>query len=239
MCGFISVFSENIDGKFIKILREATKNIKHRGPDKTNYLSGKNFLFSFNRLSIQDISNDASQPMFSENKRYIIVFNGEIYNFKELRKILESKGIKFKSSGDTEVLINLFQIFKEKILNMIEGIFSVVIFDKIKKEIFIARDEFGVKPIYFFKKNNLLIISSELKAFLPFAKLGLIDWSFNRKHIKEQLIFRTLSGDQTLIKQIKKVLPGHYIRATKDKFNIIKYFNPNTLKKLNNFNKKY
>ena len=239
MCGFLTVFSENNNRRFIKALREATKITKHRGPDKTSYLYDENYLFSFNRLSIQDTSNDANQPMFSENKRYLIVFNGEIYNFKKLRQILIHKGIKFKSTGDTEVLINLFQIYKEKVLNIIEGIFSFVIFDKINKEIFVARDEFGVKPVYFFKKNNLIIISSELKAFLPFAKLGLIDWSLNEKHIKEQLIFRTLSGNQTLIKQVKKILPGHYLSASKNKFTIVKYFNPNTFTKSNNLKKEY
>ena len=148
--------------------------------------------------------------MADENNQFIIVFNGEIYNFKKLRKNLEKIGIFFKSNSDTEVLLKLYQTKKEKMLDEIEGMFSLVIYDKIKKVIFLARDRFGIKPLYYINFNNILVFASEVKAFLPLINALNIPWSIDERLISEYFVYRSNTGKNTLI---KSSLPVMYIET--------------------------
>ena len=221
MCGFVGFFGK-IDRKIIGDLKLATNLTKHRGPDDTKYFISEKIALGFNRLSIQDLSKRGSQPMFSSNKRYVIAFNGEIYNFKELRNIINYNGIQLKSNSDTEILVNLYQIYKEKVFSKIRGMFSFVIFDKKENSLLLARDSFGIKPLYYISQKKNFAFSSELKGFIPFIGKNL-NWEINDKFLHEQLIYRSVSNGNTLIKDVKKILPGHYLKLHRNKKTLRKF----------------
>ena len=142
--------------------------LSHRGPDDSGIFEDKNsgIGLAHTRLSILDLSTSGHQPMFSLDKNLVIVFNGEIYNFKELRVELEQKGIIFRGHSDTEVLLNLYLSEGEKMLSRLNGIFALAIWNKITKHLLVARDAFGVKPLYYSNHNNEFIFASEIKALL-------------------------------------------------------------------------
>ena len=234
MCGFIVYFSKN-KNNLSREIKSSLNLIKNRGPDDESIVIAKKFGLGFARLAIQDVSKKGRQPMISSNKRYYLVFNGEIYNFKEIRYNLLKKGIHFKSNSDSEVLLKLFEIEGKKCLDTIDGMFSFVIVDKLKNEIFLARDRFGIKPLYYYRTNNTFFVSSEIKAFIPFS-LSDSSWSFNEAFLSEYMNYRDLSGENTFIKNVKKVLPSHYITIDKNfNFKCKKYYNLScNLKKSNN-----
>ena len=180
MCGYIGKFSKKpIDYKHMDVCNELQIC---RGPDEkklvtdtvSNIFDSKNnnyFSFVFNRLRILDFSEYSSQPMFSKEFNSSIMFNGEIYNYIELRKQLLTKGYRFRTHSDTEVLLNMFIEYGSEMLNMLNGIFAFAIFDKKSKQLFLARDHFGVKPLYFFSKNNFFVFASEIKGILAHPKV--------------------------------------------------------------------
>ena len=226
MCGFIGIFGNFNNSSNIKNIDKSLDYIKHRGPDDRSTYFDKNISLGFQRLSIQDLSKNGNQPMTDISKRYVIVFNGEIYNFVYLRKLLLEKNYKFKSKTDTEVLLNLYIEFKEKCLDYLEGMFAFCIYDKLKKNIFLARDNFGIKPLYFVKTlSKNLLFGSELKAFYPFIKSEKIDWIANESKFSEQINFRSIAGNETLIKDVKKLNPGEYLFGKIGSFLVKKYYN--------------
>ena len=162
MCGLI-VSTGNLPSSFQRNL--ALDTIKNRGPDmsKELYLKDDKIWFGFQRLSINDLTINGMQPM-TYKKRYTIVFNGEIYNFKKIKKILIKLGHIFKSQTDTEVLLASYDEWGEEMLSKIEGMFAFVIWDNLEKKFFIARDPLGQKPIFYYFKNNKFIISSSPSA---------------------------------------------------------------------------
>lgn len=221
MCGIAGSFDLNnnkIDKKIIPLLIES---IRHRGPNFENYWlnNNKSVLLINTRLSILDLSSNGNQPFISEDKRYIIVFNGEIYNFQKLKSKL--KEFKFRSNSDTEVLLNLFIKFNSKCLDMLEGMFSFAIYDNLKKELFCARDPWGVKPFYYYKFENKFWFSSEIKSFF------LIDKNIKKN---EKSIFRYLSSEyhehieETYFHKIFKLRPGHYIKVKNSKVSQNKFW---------------
>ena len=148
MCGFVGYFAlDKINASIT--LKNSVKLLRHRGPDDSGQLISKNIGLGSTRLSIQDLSSRSRMPMESKNKRYVIVFNGEIYNFKELREEILKKGIELTTTSDTEVLLTMYQLYREKSLNYLNGMFSFAILDKKNKSIFLARDRFGIKPLLF------------------------------------------------------------------------------------------
>ena len=201
-------------------LENVSSSIKHRGPDSDGVFVDDDLFLCHTRLSIQDTSISADQPMYSDDKRYVIVFNGEIYNHKLIRKKINHN---FISTGDTETVLYAFIKYGEKVLNMLNGIFSFAIYDSIKKQIFIARDHFGVKPLYIYRNNNQFLFSSELKTFLNFK----IDKELNHDALLNYITFLYSPGELTPFKKVTKVLPGTYL-----KFNVK---NPNKIA----FNKYY
>ena len=170
MCGIW--FSVN----FNDITKKHLSCISHRGPDSTKLIEIDQQIFiGFNRLSIIDLSDRSDQPMISNDNRYIIVFNGEIYNYKELRFELEKEGHKFTTESDTEVLLRSFIHWGEGCLERLNGMFAFVIFDTETDNCFIARDRLGIKPLYIYTKGEKIIISSRLsivlKAFFELISL--------------------------------------------------------------------
>ena len=182
-------------------------NLCHRGPHNSSILKiNKKICFYHTRLKIIDLSNLSNQPMTSKDKRYIISYNGELYNYLEIKKKLILKGYKFYTSGDTEVFLTGFIEYGIKFFEMINGIFAVSLFDKKKNLLYLARDFIGVKPLYYNHSENRLIFASELKAIVN--QMSNIP-KLNRGLLNEYLFYKYNSGSETLIKNIHKFSPGN------------------------------
>ena len=220
MCGIAGSIDLNNNRIDKKIIPSLTKSIRHRGPNFENFWLAKNqdVLLINTRLSILDLSKNGNQPFISKDKRYVIVFNGEIYNFQKLKSKL--KEFKFKSNSDTEVLLNLFIKYNSKCLNMLEGMFAFAIYDNFKKELFCARDPWGIKPFYYYKFNNKLWFSSEIKSFF------LIDKDIKKN---ERSIFRYLNSEyhehieETYFNKVLKLKPGHFMKVKNSKISQKKF----------------
>ncbi len=201
MCGILATinFSPNIASEALEIM-------KHRGPDASGIFNYDNLTLGHLRLSIQDLSEGANQPMFSYDKRYVIIYNGEIYNHWDIREN-ELKEYVFKTSSDTETILALFIKYKENAVQYLNGIFAFVILDKQENKIFVARDHFGVKPLYYHITDNQFICSSELKAMLPYH----LDQEIDYESIQAYMTFMWCPGEGTPFKAIKKLLAGSYM----------------------------
>ncbi len=199
MCGIVGLINTNNYDFDLNTL-------SHRGPDSKGFFKDEDVYLGHTRLAIQDLSENGFQPMFTSDKRYIIVFNGEIYNHNEIRSEY-LKNIQFKSNSDTETLLYGFVEYGVEILAKLNGIFAFAIYDTFKKNIFIARDQFGVKPLYYNKINNSISFSSELKAL---TKLN-FDKEINLNAVANYLTYLWSPGSETPFKNVNKLLPGHYM----------------------------
>ena len=210
IAGFVDLDLKNL--QVDKIINKMTNAISHRGPDDFgNWIDQENSLvFCHTRLSIIDLSKNGKQPMHSHTNRFTIIFNGEIYNYKQLKKLLIDKGIKFKTNTDTEVLLNLFEIYDIKtVLNLVDGMFAFALWDKYKKNLILAKDRFGEKPLYYSKlTNNNFIFSSDLKALIAHPK-------FSKKinHLSASLMLRYsyVPTPLSIYENVFKLRAGHYI----------------------------
>lgn len=208
------------------------RQVKHRGPDDEGVFLQDNVGLGFVRLSIIDLSPAGHQPMISSDKRYVIVFNGEIYNYIELKKILESKGYIFFSTSDTEVLLNAYIEWGEACLDQFNGMFSFVIYDKYEKKVFAARDRFGIKPFYYYLDKDSFVFASEIPALF---QAGKIEKMQNDSVIYAYLTYnRTDFDEQTFYKNIVKLVHGHKLsfHTINNKIAPSRWYNLN--EKLNN-----
>jgi asparagine synthase (glutamine-hydrolysing) len=201
MCGILATINQDVS-----LAQIALKNMEHRGPDAVGTFAYKNLCLGHLRLSIQDLSAAADQPMHNLDERYTIIFNGEIYNHWELRK-QELETYIFKTKSDTETILALYIKYGEECLNMLNGIFAFVIFDKVRETLFVARDQFGVKPLYYSLSNSSFVCASELKALLPYVDTNEIDIHA----IQDYLTFMWCPGEGTPLKTVSKLLPGSYL----------------------------
>jgi asparagine synthase (glutamine-hydrolysing) len=213
MCG-IAGFINNGDLEQNKILIEKmVRSLKHRGPDDDGVYINQNIAFGHARLSIIDLTKGGHQPMFSDDKDWCIIFNGEIYNFKELRKELIDQGHSFRSNSDTEVILKGFIQWKEKVFVRLNGIFSLAIWRESSGTLWLARDRFGVKPLYVTTIQNRIAFASEIKALL-ILESAIRKISFQGFH--EFLYYGNSLGIKTLYNKIFKVQPGYYIKCNID-----------------------
>tara|TARA_R110001632_G_scaffold63953_2_gene152393 strand:+ start:3162 stop:5054 length:1893 start_codon:yes stop_codon:yes gene_type:complete len=203
MCGILGYFGDN-QSLFSK--KTSLQSIAHRGPDFSSSVNGANYFFGHTRLSILDLSSNGNQPMISKDERYVIIFNGEIYNHLELRES-HLKDVDFSSTSDTETI--LYGLIKEGVsfINNLNGIFALSFYDLKTKNFIIARDHFGVKPLYYHLNDNEICFSSELKAILPYINNASIDKATIKNHIN----FLWSPGESTMINEVKKLLPGHVV----------------------------
>src|SRR5438067_4570692 len=163
MCGIVGFIAKNESGlKWRQHLHDATGALVLRGPDAQNFFEEGQVSFGHCRLSIIDLSEIANQPMFDVSKRYVIIYNGEIFNFKSLKENLEKEGVSFITHSDTEVLLQLYIKHKAEMLNLLNGFFAFAIYDREEKIVFIARDRFGVKPLFYYEDENVLAFASEM-----------------------------------------------------------------------------
>lgn len=219
MCGIVG-FIDNEEKNKEKILKLMMEKIKHRGPDDNGFYIDNDIALGHLRLSILDVRN-GHQPMISADENFILSYNGEIYNYLEIKKELENVGYKFKTTCDTEVLLNGYDYFGKNILKKIRGMFSFVIWDKKTKELFGARDFFGIKPLYYYKDNNIFLFASEIKAFFPNKNFKKI---FNKDLLPNYLTFGFVPTKETFFKKVYSLDPGHYFIYKNNKLKIKRYF---------------
>ncbi|MBF0275647.1 MAG: asparagine synthase (glutamine-hydrolyzing), partial [Nitrospinae bacterium] len=204
MCGIAGYL-----GKFNKAFLENANNVqRHRGPDDCGLWFDENsgVGLAHRRLSIIDVSNNGHQPMTDRDNSSTIIFNGEIYNYRELKENLQQKGHHFKSSSDTEVLLYLYKEYKEKMLEKLNGIFAFAIWDKVERELLICRDGMGVKPLYYVDGDRGFLFASEIKALL-FDNY--IERQIDSKALHGYLSFLWTPAPRTMLKGVKKLEPGH------------------------------
>jgi asparagine synthase (glutamine-hydrolysing) len=205
MCGFVGILNKDQREVDINLLGQMAQKIHHRGPDEDGIFAEKNIAFFHKRLSIIDLST-GQQPMTYND--CTLVFNGEIYNYIELRNELIKKGHKFRTTSDTEVILHLYVEYGDDFVNLLNGMFAFIIFDKPKKRLYIARDHFGIKPLYWYRDQNRIIFGSEIKALLAHPDIAAEPDDSN---LCEYLTFQFILGEGTMFKNISKVQPGHYV----------------------------
>jgi asparagine synthase (glutamine-hydrolysing) len=216
MCGIAGIISDSSYDSRRSLIQRMLTQITHRGPDSNGLFQHKTISFGHARLSIMDVQH-GQQPMTSFNNNSIITYNGEIFNFKELRKKLESKGVQFKTNCDTEVLINLYEIYGEECLSQLNGQFAFAIYDKKKNSIFLARDPFGILPLFYYKNSNEFLFASEIKSLYSSKKI--------ERRISTQGLFQSISfwgtlNNNSCFENIYQIPPGHFIRLNLDTYEI-------------------
>ena len=223
MCGFVGFYSEGTDpvsGKE-RALKMA-ECISHRGPDDIKAYSDGAFSFGFARLCIID-AKGSIQPMVSRCGRYVLCFNGEIYNYRELRKELSLSGATFVTEGDTEVLLCALITYGEDALKRLRGMFSFAFYDKVKKALLLARDPFGIKPLYYAAFDGAFAFTSEIKAFWTDRKF---DKRFNGDVLPYYLQFQYVPTEETAFAGVKRLLPGHTLKFQDGNISVQRYFYP-------------
>lgn len=210
MCGFVGFTHIEIDDSGREILRKMTDTIAHRGPDSDGYFSDTAVSLGFRRLSIIDLSDEGRQPMYNETGEIVLVFNGEIYNYQELREALIAKGYHFQSHTDSEVVLHGYEAYGMDILQRVRGMFAFSIWDSVTRRLILARDFFGIKPLYYTQNttDGALIFGSEIKAFLPhpgFKK------TLNKKALRPYLTFQYSATEETFFEGVYKLPPAHYM----------------------------
>jgi asparagine synthase (glutamine-hydrolysing) len=216
MCGIAGFNWEDQE-----LIKRMSSILVHRGPDGEGIYTDTGISLGHRRLSIIDLSSAGAQPMSNKEGDFTITYNGEIYNFQEIREKLKEKGYRFKSNTDTEVLLYGYQQWGEKVLERLNGMFAFAIWDDRKKKIFVARDRVGIKPLYYFWDGKRFVFGSEIKAIL----LHNIERKVNKNVAKDYLNLRYMPGEETLFQGIKKLLPGHYMILKDDELQIEEFWN--------------
>ena len=221
MCGICGIYNLNPREKVDKSsLKKMTDILSHRGPDDEGFFIDGNLGLGHKRLSIIDLSPAGHQPMANKEGTVWIVYNGEIYNYIELRKELLKKGYEFKSHSDTEVILHLYEEEGEDCLQKLNGMFAFLIWDKKRSKIFAARDRLGIKPFYYYFDKKKFVFASEAKAILKYG----IKAEPNFSAINDYLTFQFCLGEKTFFKGIKKIEPGHCLILRKGRLKIKKYW---------------
>lgn len=216
MCGITGFYHfHDTKERRIDILRRMLTRIRHRGPDESGIFLSDDVGLGSVRLSIIDLSTGV-MPIANEDETLWIVFNGEIFNYIELREELLLKGHTFKTTSDTEVIVHLYQEYGPSFLNKLNGQFAIAIWDTIKKELFLARDRVGIRPLFYTKINTTFVFASEMKSFLEFPD---INFEFSSKSLAQYFTFWTALSPNTAFKNIYEVPPGNYmiINASEEK----------------------
>lgn len=221
MCGICGLMDlENRTGLDLENTVESmTGSLSHRGPDAGGIWSDSGIALGHRRLSIIDLAGSA-QPMSDANKRFVITFNGEIYNYLELREDLEKQGVRFESKGDTEVLLAAYATYGPDCLKMLNGMFAFAVWDRRDQVLFAARDRMGVKPLFYGEKDGLFAFASELQALrgLP------LDFSLSPESLRDYLRYGFIWSPDTIFQGVRELRPAHYLLKTTRKTRIEKYW---------------
>ena len=218
MCG-IAGFMGQVENR-ADVIRNMTEVITHRGPDSDGFFTDDNISMGFRRLSIIDLGT-GHQPIYNEDKSLVLTFNGEIYNYKDLRKELIAKGHKFYTDTDSEVLVHGFEEWKEDMLPKLRGMFGFAIYNTKDSSLFIARDFFGIKPMHYTQIGNDFVYASEIKSILEYPKF---EKKFNRKALDSYLSFQYAVPPETFFEGVYCLMPGHYLWYKDGEVETTRYF---------------
>ena len=207
MCGINGIFHLNFKQVDQNQLIKMRDILEHRGPDDAGIYISNNIGFGHRRLSIIDTSSAGHQPYISDNGRYVLVFNGEIYNYQSFIPELKSKGVILKSSSDTEVLLKLYELYGLEMLHRLNGMFAFAIWDTQEKKLTLCRDRMGVKPLYYCIHKSTLYFASEQKAIFVAG----VPLEISENSMEEYVFNRFVAGEETLFIDVKKLLPGHHM----------------------------
>ena len=237
MCGIAGVISTSIIEH--KNLEALIGPIKHRGPDGSGIWinNEKNVGFAHRRLSIIDLSDNGSQPFHSQSKEYTITYNGEIYNYIEIREILKKKGHQFRTFTDTEVILAAFKEYGYDCLNYFDGMFAFALWDNNKQELFCARDRFGEKPFFYYLNNNRFVFASEIKQFWSYGIDKIIDPEKLERFLLKSEVIDDNAKEKTFYKNIISLKAAHFlIYKIGQNPNIKEYWNLKTVKINSHYN---
>ncbi len=218
MCGIVGFV--NKEEKKEEIIKKMADRIIHRGPDGEGYYVDDDIALGHRRLSIIDISA-GSQPMFNETKDIVVIFNGEIYNYKALRTELKKHKHKFDTNSDTEVLVHGYEEWGESLPNHLRGMFAFAIWDKKEQKLFCARDNFGIKPFYYYENNGTFMFASEIKCFLDQPNF---EKKLNKDLLGPYLTFSFTPTTETFFTGVNRLNPGHSLTYQDGKITTEKYF---------------
>ena len=208
MCGITGIVNLNGESVSPNILKLMTDSISHRGPDGEGFWIDENIGFGHRRLAIIDLSNFGKQPMSSENNQFVLIYNGEIYNYNELKSELLLKGYSFRGNSDTEVFLNSIIEWGIDAISKFNGMFSFALFDKREKKLLLGRDRYGIKPLYYARQGNLFLFGSEQKAITSHPEFKR---RVNKKSLLEYFTFQNIFTDQTLLEDINILKAGHWL----------------------------
>ena len=207
MCGICGVVDLRDNGFPAREMEAMSATLRHRGPDDHGIFFSDAASLGFRRLSIVDLAG-GKQPMTNEDSTIWIVFNGEIYNHRELRPVLESRGHRYSSNSDTETILHLYEEYGPDCVHRLQGMFAFAIWDARRKRLFCARDRLGIKPFYYAFQNNRFVFASEMKALF---EVDGFPRRLNRRALPEYFAFGYLASDETLFESVRKLLPGHHL----------------------------
>lgn len=220
MCGFAGFLMNGLTENREEITRAMGERIVHRGPDQDDIYVDDDIAMCFRRLAIIDLEGGA-QPMFNEDDSMVLTFNGEIYNFMELREDLQAKGHVFKTRADSEVLLHGYEEYGNEFVKQLRGMYAFVIWDKKKKKLFGARDIFGIKPFYYYQKNGEFMFGSEIKSFLEHPRF---EKAVNVRRLPDWMSFEYLPDRETMFEDVYKLPAAHYLEYQDGKLSITRYY---------------
>lgn len=223
MCGICGIFGIEKLNDARRRVQQMNLAMAHRGPDADGIYEGNNVVLGHRRLSIIDLSTDGNQPFYSDDKRYVIVFNGEIYNYKVIRDQLSE--FVFKTQTDTEVLLNAYRKWGMDFLGKLEGMFAFALWDTLDCKLILVRDRLGIKPLYYFQNNTSFLFASEIRSLLA---SGVINRSLNQTALIDYLRYQTVHAPETMVEGVKMVLPGHFMVISDNEVEIRKYWSIDT-----------
>ena len=220
MCGIVGFAGACPDRE--NVLCAMTQAIAHRGPDSENFYLDGGIALGVRRLSIIDLPG-GTQPIFNEDRTKVVIYNGEIYNYQPLREDLVARGHRFTTKSDTEVVVHGYEEFGEDLLPKLRGMFGFVIWDSVKKELFGARDPFGIKPFYYAQMGDSFLFGSEIKALLPHPHFAR---ELNQELLSDYVLWNCVPGVDTFFKNVRKLPPGHSLRFKNGTVTLHRYFTP-------------
>ncbi len=218
MSGIAGYISKNKPSK--KILKSMTDRIAHRGPDGEDFYLDDNAALGYRRLAVQDVEK-GTQPLYNASKDLVLICNGDIYNYKELRKELENKKYKFKTNTSEEVIVHGYEEWGKEITSKLRGMFAFVLWNKKEQELFMARDKWGIKPLYYYETEDTLLFGSEIKAFLDHPDFKK---EFNEEILSAYLCFNSVPTEETFFKGVKRIEPGYQATYKDGKLELERYF---------------
>ena len=222
MCGLAGAVWNRPDSPVSEEMLVAMRDsLRHRGPDDAGHWRGESVALASRRLAILDLSERGHMPMVSEDGRYHIVYNGEIYNFRDIRPFLQGRGHRFRSDTDTEVLLNLYIEEGPAMLDRLNGMFAFAVWDARERTLFVGRDRLGIKPLYYALRDDALVFGSEEKALFEAG----IPAEFDPAHWEELVCFRYVAGENTPYRGVKRLLPGHHLTWRDGRVTIRRWWN--------------